>query len=74
VGDGTLYQHEAVEAIRERFGDAFVYQNDNGNLAIRKPVLDAFRKLTPNFVWARRSQYWRRREPDDEPGKRQVDE
>src|SRR5262245_34904677 len=41
-------------AIREIFGDEFVYNNQNGNLAIRQIVLGKFRKLTKGKAdWSR---------------------
>lgn len=56
----VLYQDEAVEKIADDFGEEFVYINDNGNLAIERDVLEAFRELTaPDVVWERGDQYWR---------------
>ncbi len=67
-----LYQEIVVYDIAQRFGDQFTYVNRNGNLAITKNVLDAFRKLSgDDVVWVRRNRYWRRREPEDEPGRMQ---
>jgi len=57
--DETLYQNDAAVAIREIFGDEFVYNNQNGNLAIRQIVLGKFRKLTKGkAVWSRSGHYW----------------
>jgi len=68
-----LYQEETVYTISEVFGDDFVCENDNGNLAIKKTVLDAFRKLTDeSVVWSRGERMWRLREEHDEPGRQQY--
>jgi hypothetical protein len=66
-----LYQEDTVYAIKHEFGDDFVYINGNGNLAIVKPVLDAFNKLTPDVVWLRGERCWRKREQYDKPGRQQ---
>ena len=67
-----LYQDVVVYQIVEKFGDEFTYYNNNGNLAIAKPVLDGFRKLTgDSVVWERGARLWRQREGYDEPGRRQ---
>ena len=69
-----LFQSDAVYYIQQHFGDGFVYENDNGNLGIAKPVLGEFRKLTANdVVWVRSERYWRRREACDESGKRAAE-
>lgn len=69
---GLLYQDTVVYEIASTFGDEFTYLNDNGNLAIRKDVLEAFRKLTKNtVVWEHDSRAWRKREPYDSPGRQQ---
>lgn len=70
--DGSLYQEEAVDAIAEKFGEAFTYLNDAGNPAIARTVLAAFRRLTEQtVVWERSERCWRKREPDDGPGRSQ---
>lgn len=69
---GALYQDEAVDAILREFGNDFVHENDNGNLAIDRPVLNAFRKLTEDsVVWDREDRMWRPRQPGDVPGRQQ---
>lgn len=61
-----LYQEVVVRKIRERWGDEYVYNNRNGNLAISKPVLKEFRKLTENsLVWERGERAWRPRKPHE---------
>lgn len=70
--DDILYQEQAVYDIQEKFGDAFVYENNSGNLAISKDVLAAFLKITgDDVVWSRSERMWRRREDTDEPGRQQ---
>lgn len=67
-----LEQDTAAFEIEKRFGEHFTYYNDNGNVAIKKAVLDAFRKLTDeNVVWVRSERLWRYREKGDEPGRQQ---
>jgi hypothetical protein len=65
-----LYQSRVSRGIRQQFGEEFTYRNKNGNWAIRKDILDEFRKLTPDdLVWSRSQQAWRRRRPNDPPGR-----
>lgn len=70
--DRPLYQDDAAWKIKKQFGDAFVYNNANGNPAIGKDVLKAFRKVTDeDVVWSRSERCWRRRKPKDKPGRQQ---
>ena len=65
-------QADAVEAIERRFGPEFVYENENGNPAIDTRVLRKFRKLSEDSViWDRWEFGWRRRQPNDGPGRKQ---
>lgn len=67
---GSPYQEEAADATQERFGSEFTYEDANGNLAIERSVLQAFRKLTEDrVVWCRPERYWRWREEHDPPGR-----
>ncbi|MBO6853369.1 MAG: hypothetical protein JJ872_06335 [Marivivens sp.] len=52
---------------------SLTYQNDNGNLAIAKPVLAEFKKLTDgnDVVWSRSERQWRFREKYDKLGRMQ---
>lgn len=69
---GELYQASAVADISGTFGDDFTTENDRGNMAIAKPVLAAFRKLTSDtVVWDRNERMWRKREPSDDPSRQQ---
>lgn len=70
----VLYRQEAVETIYEKFGEKFAPDNDAGNLSIAKDVLAAFKSMTAEKnVWSQGEKCWRRREPDDEPGKWKQD-
>ena len=67
---GKLHQDTVVFVIAEKFGSQFTYDKKDGNLAIRRDVLAAFRKLTKDsVVWVREDRYWRMRTPYDEPGR-----
>ncbi len=69
-----LDQQDAVNMIHREFGDGFLYENANGNLAIAESVLDEFRELTgDSVVWERGGLYWRKRTPHDPAGRRQID-
>lgn len=68
-----LYQVDIVYVIAKRFGKQFVYENQNGNLAISKEVLRAFCAMTPDAVWERGERCWRPRQPHEPHGQRQVD-
>jgi hypothetical protein len=72
--DRALYQEDAVWTIRQTFGESFICENQNGNLAITKDVLSEFRKLTEgSVVWVKSDRYWRRREDHDGVGRNQED-
>jgi hypothetical protein len=67
---GKLHQDTAVYEIAEKFGSRFTYDNEDGNLAIRIDILDAFRELAKDsVVWVHEDRYWRMRAPGDEPGR-----
>ena len=71
-GGKPLYQDRVTSDIPKRFGNQFLYYNANGNPAIRKDVLAAFRKLTDqDVVWSRGERCWRKREANDKPGRQQ---
>lgn len=72
--DEILYQEVVVYEIQEKFGDEFVYINQNGNPAIDRKVLAEFRKLTEGkVVWSRGERYWRFKEDYDDPDSRMTD-
>jgi len=67
-----LYQADAATEIAERFGSEFIYTNDNGNPAIDKRILRAFKKITgETVVWDRWDFCWRKRAEADAPGRKQ---
>lgn len=68
-----LYQEEVVWQIKQKFGEDFVYINENGNYAISRAVLKQFRKLNEDtVVWERGERMWRKRTSSDPKGKRQA--
>lgn len=68
----TLYQSRVAAYVSQK-NPSLVYRNGNGNKALVKSVLEAFRKSTPDdqIVWSRSSQMWRHRKPNDKPGRMQ---
>lgn len=69
----NLQQQHAAHLIRKEFGPEWTYRNKNGNWGIVKPVLDEFRKITPDdTVWSRSRQAWRARMKFDPPTGRMV--
>jgi hypothetical protein len=69
---GYVEQESMVWDIAKRFGKEFIYDNENGNPAIDKKVLRAFKKKSnPTVVYSRSERAWRKRERYDEPGRRQ---
>lgn len=70
--EGLLYQETVVYEIARRFGEGFTYENENGNLAISRAVLNAFGRVSGDeVVWSRSERYWRPRERWDLPGRQQ---
>lgn len=55
-----VYQEYIVHEIEEKFGESFVYLNDNGNPAISKEVLKEFANLKKdkNIEWDRNGRCW----------------
>jgi len=69
---GVLYQQDAVCLIEANAGEQFLYENDNGNTAIDKLLLAAFRKITGDtIVWVRGERCWRQRDSGDELSRQQ---
>jgi hypothetical protein len=67
--DGSRKMMQPVSMERQ-FGEPFVHVKDNGNLAIARDVLDAFRELTAEtVVWDRSEKAWRLRAPKDPAGR-----
>jgi hypothetical protein len=74
LSENYMYQEDIVYEIAQKFGEEYVYDNENGNLAISKKVLKEFRRLTEEtVVWERGERCWRKREPSDDPDRRQAD-
>ncbi|MEU1624172.1 hypothetical protein ABZ746_02270 [Streptomyces sp. NPDC020096] len=68
-----LWQTDAAEHIKKNFDAHLTYMNANGNLAISKKVLDAFRMISDGtVVWEKGPKCWRQRTQLDPAGKRQV--
>ena len=57
---GYVYQEYLVHDIQEKFGEEYVYVNENGNLAISKKVLNEFKKLKDvnGIEWDRSDKSW----------------
>lgn len=54
-----LYQEEIAYDIHSKFGKDFVYENENGNLAIDKKVLKEFKTLRgADYIWDRYEKCW----------------
>jgi hypothetical protein len=69
-----LYQEVVVYDIQRNFGQEYVYENENANLAISKKVLKEFRNLTKDtIVWEKGDKCWRKRMDYDTPGTRNAD-
>jgi hypothetical protein len=69
---GYIYQEDIVWEIQAQFGDEFVYENENFNLAISPNVLKEFRKITEDtVVWSRGERMWRKRDVNDDSGRQQ---
>jgi hypothetical protein len=69
-----LCQDDTVYKIKKKFGKDFVYDNENGNLAIEKSVLKEFRRITEGkVVWERSEKAWRKLRPTEKYKGRQVD-
>ena len=68
--DGCLYQDDVVDYIVKEKQETLLRENADGNLVLGKALLDTFRKATENeIVWVKPDFYWRRRVPEDEPGR-----
>ena len=57
---GYVYQEYLVHDIQKKFGEEYVYVNENGNLAISKKVLNEFNKLKEvnGIEWDNRERCW----------------
>ncbi len=69
-----LYQDDAAYKIKKEFGLDFVYNNENGNLAISREVLAQFRKLSEGkVVWVKSDRAWRKLRDNETYSGRQVE-
>lgn len=67
---GCLYQDDVVDYLVKSKREDLLRENADGNLAVGKPLLDAFRKLNEtSVVWVKPDFYWRGRVAEDEPGR-----
>lgn len=56
---GILHQADAIEYVRNHFGEKFVFVNEKGNASLSKEVKKAFRKLHGGKVaWDRDGFFW----------------
>lgn len=54
-----VYQAEMVDEIELKFGSEWVYENENGNMAISPKVLAEFRKLHGGRIeWDKYDKSW----------------
>lgn len=60
---GYIYQESVVLDIQKKFGEEYVYENENGNHAISKKVLNEFKKLKEgnDIEWDRSDKSWVKR-------------
>ena len=64
--DRYLEQESTAIWLEQMYGEAAVYINQYGNLAIKKSVLIAFEEITSkNVVWDKVNKLWRLRESSD---------
>lgn len=58
---GILYQSDVIEYLQIKYGEG-TYINSQGNRAVAKPILLAFKRLRGDrVVWVRSGHYWRGR-------------
>jgi len=56
---GILRQEEAIAHVREHFGEAFIFVNENKNASLEKEVKKEFRKLhRGQIAWDRDGFMW----------------
>jgi hypothetical protein len=68
--DGCIYQDDVVDHLVKAKREDLLVENADGNQAIGKSVLTAFRLLTESsVVWVKPDRYWRFRVQEDELGR-----
>jgi hypothetical protein len=66
-----IYQDDVVDYLIRSKHEELLKENADGNQVLCLPVLNAFKKLTPdNVVWVNSGHYWRFRVKEDEPGRK----
>jgi hypothetical protein len=56
---GMLRQEEAIEHVKQHFGDQYVFVNEKGNVSLEKEVKKAFRKQHGGRIaWDRDGFFW----------------
>ncbi|WP_442956093.1 DUF6953 family protein [Paenibacillus sp. MMO-177] len=56
---GMLRQEEAIEHVKQHFGEQYIFVNENGNASLEKEVKKAFRKLHKGRIaWDRDGFFW----------------
>ena len=69
-GSGCLYQDDVVDHLVKSKNENLLRENSDGNLVLKRELLNAFRALTEtNVVWVKPDRYWRFRVADDELGR-----
>lgn len=56
--EGVLAQDHAWEGVRERFGETCALKSETDRW-LSRPVLTAFRKITPDVIWDPTGHQWR---------------
>lgn len=56
---GMLRQEEAIEHVKQHFGEQYIFVNENGNASLEKEVKKAFRKQhRGRIAWDRDGFFW----------------
>lgn len=68
----ALWRSQVLRHFEVNGYPGIIYKNENGNLAIDRKVLAAFKRLTPFLVYDRYFDNWRlRTDPEWQPGRGQ---
>ncbi|MDN4600741.1 hypothetical protein P5G61_05850 [Paenibacillus sp. F6_3S_P_1C] len=64
----VVFQYDAVREVEKKFGEKYIYVNDNGNKAIDKKITSAFRDINKDNLieWDRYDFKWVLRLSDEE--------
>lgn len=71
ASEGCLYQHEVIDELHQRSLSDLITESSDGGEGVPKEILAAFRKRTPDVIWARSELMWRMRTETDAPGRMQ---